>query len=530
MEFGGGGRKPDLRTCLSCEQLDDRICPTADTTFAFTLPNDDTGAGSFTLPVSQVDRTQPLQQIAVTDLSLTLGNETFTGNDFVGGVTADFTGGVFLGLTFEVKPTATGFAYANVAVGHGTVQAIDTASDYATSGVAYTLPSSALPDTRFAFTLPNGDAAVASFTMPISQIDPNQASQHLSVSDLSVTLLGETFTSGDFASVATADFENGVFQGVTFEVGSTPFGFAYTDLSVDGSLVTATDATTSGEVVTAASFVAPAAVAVPQHTVTTDSGTVTLNGTTVSTYSGNDFTIFGVVYTADPRPDNPDPPEVPPTTVPPPARAPGRAYTQGEQQQLTQLNNLLNKLNQQKTDIEKQIKTLNDQIALANQVVQVTQKALDEITAKIADLRPLVQALQTTPWDSLTAAQRRIATLAGINTAQGVLDYWNQLLAIQKALKDVLAAQQTLLAGAKQKLASLNYDLAKANLKIAEVKDAILTIVIAAQNNLPEATIPAHVLDPSLNGGIPIGQALAGLSISPPAGYIPYTPTPSLCT
>lgn len=521
-----------LRSRLSCEGLDDRICPTADTTFAFTLPNSDAGTGSFTLPASDVDRTQALQQISISDLTLTLDDETFADDDFVGGVTADFAAGVFIGLTYEVRPTATGFPYADVSVGDGVVQTIDTSANYDTAGVAYTLPTATgLPDTRFAFTLPNGDTATASFTMPIGDIDATQESQQITVGDLSVTLDGTTFTDSDFASGATADFASGVFQGVTFAVNSTPSGFAYTDLSVSDGLVTATDPTT-GAAYTAPVYTAPPGVAVPQHTVTVDesAGTITVDGEVVGTYSGTEFTFFGETYTADPI--SPPPPITPADTEETETTT-GRPPTPAEQNQLKQLNALRNQLMATKADILKQIADVTKEVALAEQVVQATQQALNAAIAKVTTWSNIMRVFNNPNGsvNDLTDDQRKTIRDAGVDPSSrdAITAYYNQLIGARNALNALLGTQQAIVAQKKQKIEWLKYDLAKVDLKLKEVEEAILIITTAALNGGPETLAPPWVFNPNLSGGEnqTVEQALANQGVNKPAGYVPYTPTPN---
>src|SRR5262249_62021862 len=69
--------------------------------------------------------------------------------------------------------------------------------------------------------------ATATFSMPGSdQIDSEQPSQAVELSDLKVVIDGQTATSGDFSSTPTADFAYGVFQGITVSiVGSIPVAF-----------------------------------------------------------------------------------------------------------------------------------------------------------------------------------------------------------------------------------------------------------------------------------------------------------------
>src|SRR5439155_4197508 len=130
---------------------------------------------------------------------------------FDGGVTADFAGGVFRGVTFEIDAPPTAFPYTDVAVGDGTVQAVGADANPTTAAVSYALTDT-LPDTTVMFILPNGDTATGSFTMPASQIDPTQATQQIPIGDLSVTLKGHTFTGTAFANGATANFAIGVVQ------------------------------------------------------------------------------------------------------------------------------------------------------------------------------------------------------------------------------------------------------------------------------------------------------------------------------
>lgn len=93
----------------------------------------------------------------------------------------------------------------------------------------------------FTFTLPNGDVGGGSFTLPVEQVDSSLGSQQITIGDLTVTLDGETFNGTDFDGGATADFVNGAFQGVLFEVDSPPAGFPYTDLAVGDGLAQVID-------------------------------------------------------------------------------------------------------------------------------------------------------------------------------------------------------------------------------------------------------------------------------------------------
>lgn len=470
--------------------------------------------------MEQADRSLESQQITVSDLTVTVDGQTFTNDDFDGGATADFANGVFLGVTFDIDRPPTDFPYTNVAVGDGAAQAVGTSSDYTSAAVAYPASGSGLPDTRVTFTLPNGDKAAGSFTMPVSRIDGSQASQQLAVTDLTVTIAGHTFTSADLASGATVDFASGVLQGITFEVSSQPAGFAYTDVSVSDGLVTATD-TSSNLVATAVSYTAPAGVAVPQHTVTVDAtaGTITVDGQQVGTYSGTEFTFFGETYTAA-DPASPPPPAPPGDPVGGTTKG-GRPPTEAEQAQLNALNALRNQLMAQLADIDKQIKAIQDQIALAEKVIGVTQKALNDIVAQINQYNALYKKLQSggqlTPQEQQQYDSLRPRTV-GL-AQQSVL------------LMNLIQDQNAVLAPAQQKLASLQYDRAKVALKLSEVNEAILAITTAALNNsTPNSVLaPPWVFNPNLYGAADqtLEQALANQGTNKPVGYTPYSPSNS---
>lgn len=91
-----------------------------------------------------------------------------------------------------------------------------------------------------------GFQGTLNYTVPWSSVDPDQASQSLPLSDISLVLDGHTFLASDFATTPTMQFQYGLYQGITFNLDtSTVPGYPFVSISMSGDdTVQAVDAST----------------------------------------------------------------------------------------------------------------------------------------------------------------------------------------------------------------------------------------------------------------------------------------------
>ena len=69
---------------------------------------------------------------------------------------------------------------------------------------------------QFTFTLPDGTAGSISYTLPWGSVDPSQSSQNISLSDLDLTIDGQSFAEGtaDFTTTPTLQYSYGNLTGL----------------------------------------------------------------------------------------------------------------------------------------------------------------------------------------------------------------------------------------------------------------------------------------------------------------------------
>jgi hypothetical protein len=113
------------------------------------------------------------------------------------------------------------------------------------SGYSIGTPSSATINiddaAQIVFTV-ESNQGVMGYTIPWGNVDPDQASQSLALTDFSLSLAGETLTpaTADFTTNPTAEFEYGQFVGLSFAIDTSGIsGFPYTSVSMSGLNVTA---------------------------------------------------------------------------------------------------------------------------------------------------------------------------------------------------------------------------------------------------------------------------------------------------
>ena len=180
----------------------------------------------------------------LTALNLTVGDTAFDIGDFDGSPTAVFSGGVFLGLTFSLTTVPNGTPFDELAAeGDGRVTVTIDATDQVKP-----IDFGVNPDVFF--TLPNNQTGTIVFDIPWGDIDPEEATQSLPVSNFALTLAGVTLTDQNvtFNTSPTADFEYGEFVGKTFDADTSGLeGYDYSDVSMTGLELSATDAGTATE-------------------------------------------------------------------------------------------------------------------------------------------------------------------------------------------------------------------------------------------------------------------------------------------
>src|SRR4029079_17333319 len=74
-----------------------------------------------------------------------------------------------------------------------------------------------------------------SYDIPWESVDPDQASQSLSVSNFTLNIAGQNLTeaSASFTTLPTAEFAYGEFKGLTFAIDTSGIsGFPYTSMSM----------------------------------------------------------------------------------------------------------------------------------------------------------------------------------------------------------------------------------------------------------------------------------------------------------
>ena len=91
-----------------------------------------------------------------------------------------------------------------------------------------------------------GFQGTLNYTIPWTSVDPDQASQSLPLTDLTLVLDGHTFLVADFASTPTIQFQYGLYQGITFNLDtSTVPGYPFVSISMSGDdTIQAVDAST----------------------------------------------------------------------------------------------------------------------------------------------------------------------------------------------------------------------------------------------------------------------------------------------
>jgi hypothetical protein len=108
----------------------------------------------------------------------------------------------------------------------GTGYTVDSQNDQATIGID--------DDAGMVFEVESNQGVIW-YDVPYEDVDPALATQSLPVDNFKLTLAGETFTDADTANPPTAEFEYGLFVGLTFAINTSGIaGFPYTSLAVSG--------------------------------------------------------------------------------------------------------------------------------------------------------------------------------------------------------------------------------------------------------------------------------------------------------
>ena len=138
-------------------------------------------------------------------------------------------------------------ATVDVAATHDTVYDPDeTVELTTTSGTGYTIDAQnnaatvrVFDDATHTFTVENNQGVIW-YDIPWEDVDPDAASQSVTLSNFSLQLAGQTFSAADAQSAPTMQFENGVATGITFGIDTSGVAnYSYTSLSMSGWNITA---------------------------------------------------------------------------------------------------------------------------------------------------------------------------------------------------------------------------------------------------------------------------------------------------
>lgn len=219
-----------FRPRLDC--LEARDVPAA---FSATLSNGLVMAGSFSSPAG-VDPALDDQTLYVPDLVVQVGGVAFGAGSFTDTPTAHYSFGQLDGVGF-IMDDPNGPVYTLVSVG-GNQAAVTPTGGSTGFGTAFFDAA----DTQATFTLPDGTTGSLSYTIPWDQVDPDQASQSLTLTAFNLNIAGQNFTYGSasYTTAPTLLFEYGDLVGISFAVDtSMVFGFAYSSISIANGIATA---------------------------------------------------------------------------------------------------------------------------------------------------------------------------------------------------------------------------------------------------------------------------------------------------
>ena len=219
-----------FRPCL--ESLEGRDVPAA---FSFQLPDGGVVSGQFATP-DGVDIAEEFQDLNIPDLTVAVGTTTHAAADFTDTPVAHYSHGVFLYVTFDLQNPAPGYDSISAGI-DDEFAAIVIDGELFTQAVTYDAAT-----TQAAFAFSNGTAGALSYTIPFEDVDASLASQSLAVSGFNLNIAGLNLAQGSasFTTPPTAEFEFGVFQGLTFTINtSTTPNFALTSISMSGMNITA---------------------------------------------------------------------------------------------------------------------------------------------------------------------------------------------------------------------------------------------------------------------------------------------------